>query len=134
MALSDHLVVWAATTSDALDPLDWLQYGVLGLVVVSFLFGWLWPRPSVEQLKRTIEQTRADREAVEAQRDLLIKCYEDKVIPALLDVQRTVLPASERMARVLDAMVEGQNHMESDLSKLGRELADVLAVLRARDR
>lgn len=57
-------------------PLDFVQYGVLGLIIVALLLGWLWAKPSVDQL-------RADKERAEAQRDALMLTMQEKVLPAL---------------------------------------------------
>lgn len=36
--------------SPGTDLSDWLQFGVLGLVLVGILTGWLWAKPAVERL------------------------------------------------------------------------------------
>lgn len=43
-------------------PTEWLQFGVLGLVVVSLLLGWLWAKPAVDAL-------RADKDRLIAAQD-----------------------------------------------------------------
>jgi hypothetical protein len=57
-----------------IDPLpSLLQFGVLGLVIIALLLGWLWPRPSVEQLRRDKEAAEARAVRAEAQRDELAR-------------------------------------------------------------
>ena len=36
--------------------LDWVQFGVLGLVVIALIMGWLWAKPSVDQLLASISR------------------------------------------------------------------------------
>lgn len=60
-----------------LSPTDWIQYGVLGLVVLSIIVGWLTPGRQTER-----EASRADRLEQENQR--LRQHTEDKVIPLLV--------------------------------------------------
>ncbi len=39
------------------DPLiDFAQYGILGLVVVGFIMGWIWPRPAVERMIKSHDE------------------------------------------------------------------------------
>lgn len=80
-------MTWTTFAADASSttPFDFVQYGVLGLVIVGLLAGWLWAKPAVDQLKR-------DKEAAERQRDALIEVYEKQVIPVLSEVQRELVP------------------------------------------
>lgn len=47
----------------------WIQYGVLGLVVVGLLTGWLWPKPAVDRL---LSENRECREEQSKQIEALI--------------------------------------------------------------
>lgn len=60
-----------------LSPADWIQYGVLGLVLLSLIVGWL-------DLGRTTarEAKRADR--LEEENARLRQHTEDQVIPLLV--------------------------------------------------
>lgn len=103
-------------------PLDFLQYGVLGLVIVALLAGWLWAKPGVDQI-------RADKAAVEAQRDSLIEVYEKQVIPVLTDVQRELVPATSSMAKALRALqldaTEERKDVRRDLERLRQEVIEL---------
>jgi hypothetical protein len=94
--------VWIAQTppaGGATDPiLDFVQYGVLGLIIIALLLGWLWAKPAVMQIIRDKERAdeRADR--AEAQRDELLKQYEEKVLP--------VIGENTRAARQLSPLLE----------------------------
>lgn len=62
----------------AADPTDLVQFGVLGIILLLILAGWLWAKPAVDDLKDRLAKT-------ESQRDALIEVYEREVIPALRD-------------------------------------------------
>jgi hypothetical protein len=61
------------------DPLDLIQFGVLGAMLLLVIFGWLWSKPSVDRILE-------DKRRVEAQRDAMVEAYEKQVIPALTQV------------------------------------------------
>jgi hypothetical protein len=62
-------LMWIAAGTD---PLLFAQYGILGVVVIGFISGWLWAKPSVDRLQRDLdvaiqrldERNRFDREVV----------------------------------------------------------------------
>lgn len=79
-------------------PLDFVQYGVLGLVIVSLLLGWLWAKPAVDAL-------RGDYERVMQQRDDLFAMMDNKVIPALLEsnqISTALKPVLEEVVLALE--------------------------------
>lgn len=74
-----------------------IQYGIPGLVIAALLSGWLWARPAVLRLI-------ADKERAEAQRDELLKVYEEKMLPALSDsitVTRDLKPVMQDVVNTL---------------------------------
>lgn len=83
-------------------PLDFVQYGVLGLIIVALLLGWLWAKPSVDQL-------RADKERAEAQRDALMETMQEKVLPALAKSSQV----NEAMRPVLGEVVKALEELRS---------------------
>lgn len=58
-----------ATTTTPVNPLSFIQYGILGVVLVMLLTGWLWAKPAVEEMMKRHE---ADR-----------KLWEEKFFPIL---------------------------------------------------
>lgn len=87
-----------AQATSAGSPLDFIQYGVLGLVIIGLLLGWLWAKPAVDRMLK-------DKERAEAQRDDLLKVYEEKVMPATVESTQAItaiLPVLERVARLLE--------------------------------
>lgn len=71
-----------------------IQYGVLGLVLVALLGGWLWTRPSVQQLIK-------DKERAEAQRDELLRQHEERIVPVLAEFTA----AASTLARLLEEVL-----------------------------
>lgn len=67
---------------------QWVQYGVLGSVVVSLIVGWLWPKPPVD---RIIEENQALRRRLE-------QCQEERQTE-LRKLRQEVKALAERMAR-----------------------------------
>lgn len=79
------------------------QYGVPGLVIAALLVGLLWAKPSVDRLIK-------DKERAEAQRDELLRIYEEKLLPALSDsivVTRDLKPVMQEVVGTL-AQVKGE--------------------------
>lgn len=84
-------------TASSTGIFEYIQYGVLGLVVVGFLVGFIWAKPAVDRLIK-------DKEAAEHQRDQLIETYEKQVIPLLQGVEEKMLPAISEMVQAVREM------------------------------
>lgn len=95
MILALGLLLTAESGGEAIPGLALLSQTVLGLMIILALFGWVWFKPSVEELK-----DRASR--AEAQRDGLIKTYEDEIIPVLREVSNQVLPVLSEAKEILN--------------------------------
>lgn len=39
---------------------DFVQVGIAGLVIVALIMGWIWAKPSVDQLLRSIERLNTE--------------------------------------------------------------------------
>ncbi len=85
---SCHLMTLAAATFDPAGPL--VSFGVLGIVLLLVLMGWLWPRPSVDRLVK-------DYDRVVEQRDYWINLVSTDVIPLLSATKDQTLPALARI-------------------------------------
>jgi hypothetical protein len=59
------------------NPLTLLNFGVLGILVALLLFGWLWPKHAVDDLKK-------DKAKAEERSDAMIKAWQEQVLPALV--------------------------------------------------
>lgn len=74
-----------------------LNYGVLGILVLALLFGFVWAKPAVEDLK-------ASKAKAEQQRDEAVKLWQDNVIPLLQDFNE----ATKSLIPILQQLVSQQ--------------------------
>lgn len=65
-----------AETVPTTDPLSWLQYGVLGAVLFLIVTGYLWAKPSVDELKRNHAEDK--------------RMWEERLIPTLERIANTL--------------------------------------------
>lgn len=81
--------------------LSFAQFGVLGLIVVALLAGWLWPKPGVDRLQRDL-----DRSLEQGERDAAF--LRDVAMPAItqnLDLQRDVQQLLRDVQELLKEML-----------------------------
>lgn len=90
-----------------LTPGDWLQFGAMGLVVLSVIVGWLTPGRQTER-----EQQRADR--LEEENARLRQVAEDRTIPLLIRAM-DVLERSQELDRRGGVPPLSQRFKPSDL-------------------
>src|SRR5204863_8766700 len=64
-----------------------LQWGVLGLVVLMLLTGWLWAKPSVEEMRTRHAEER--------------KMWEEKILPALEKLSTQLEDNNKLLAELL---------------------------------
>jgi hypothetical protein len=67
-----------------------VQFGVLGIVVLGFVFGWIWAKPAVARLERDLDRALADLRSLE-------ELTRTTIIPAVTRSSETI----ERLARRL---------------------------------
>ena len=87
--------VGVAAQQGSSDPTDWTglaQYGVLGLIVLAFIFGRIVPGYIYERRVVEVEQLRAENKSLD-------DSIKDRVIPA-------VISATDVLSRVLDRLDE----------------------------
>lgn len=82
----------ALNDTASFDLTSLIQYGVLGVVLILVLFGYLWAKPSVDRILK-------DKAKAEEQRDALLDIYQTRVIPVLNEVKDHVVPG---MAKVFE--------------------------------
>ena len=110
---------WAGLTAAANDQglsaeiTPYLNYGVLGLLVLAIFFGWVWPRPSVDRVvaekdasiqRLTAERDRLieERKRAEEQRDAALAIAQDKIVPLLtsfVSTSGTLIPLLQEIVR-----------------------------------
>lgn len=92
-----------ATGTDLGDITSYVNFGVLGLVVLSLITGWLWPRPSVERLERERDRAVAERDKAEAQRDAMAQVLQERLVPVVGDfitTTRSLLPILQQLQQL----------------------------------
>lgn len=93
--------------SDAGDPLITLaQYGLLGLILVMLLTGWLWAKPAVDDMKRTFDATLK-------QHELERRLWEDRLLPSM-----------ERLTRALEDNTREGRVAVNEMAEVIRLLED----------
>lgn len=114
------------------NPLTWVQFGVLGLVVLGLLTGWLWPRPAVDRLKAEQEREREilladkerlirERDSALAQRDAVAQTMQEKWIPVVgdfINTSKALLAMLER-TRYSSQQYPSQQHPPNDSPERG---------------
>lgn len=62
------MVLWAADTPVSTpDPVTWINYGVMGLLLAGLVAGLFWVKPAVDNLKEQIVTLRRERDEQIAQ-------------------------------------------------------------------
>lgn len=81
------MTVLAQATGDGAIPWEtFLNYGVLGLVFLLFLAGYLYPKPMIQHLQNENERLRLDNEKVRDENTKLRAGIEERVVPAMVRV------------------------------------------------
>lgn len=82
------------------DVQTWVNFGVLGLVVLGLITGQLWTRPSVDRLVAEKERAIAEKDKAEAQRDAMALLLQDRLLPVVADfviTTRALLPVLQQL-------------------------------------
>lgn len=110
----------------------WVNFGVLGLVVLSLITGWLWTKPSVDRLQDERNRILKDKELADAQRDAMANVLQDKLLPVVGDfiaTTRALLPVLQQLQQ-LQAMIP----ILQDLIRASEVPSDVAKETRRRKR
>lgn len=94
----------------ASDITTWVNFGVLGLVVVSLITGWLWTRPSVDRLVQEKERAIAERDRADAQRDAMAQVLQEKLLPVVTEFITT----TQALLPILQHLIDQQAGGDSD--------------------
>jgi hypothetical protein len=85
------------------DITSFVNFGVLGLVVLCLVTGWLWTKPSVDRLEQERDRAIAEREKAEAQRDAMAQVLQDRLLPVVGDfitTTRSLLPILQQLQQL----------------------------------
>lgn len=104
------LTIFAQAAQTGTGAVEFIQYGVLGLVVLGFLVGYIWPKPAVDRILK-------DKEAAEHQRDAMIEAWNHEVIPILQALPEKVVPAIAELTLEVRAL-----RSELEIQKNRKEL------------
>jgi hypothetical protein len=102
----------APSVTGGFDPSTLLQYGLGGILAVAAIFGLIWFRPAVDRILK-------DKEAVEQQRDALVKLNTDQTIPAITGQAET----NRRLTEVINEMVATLKQLVHEVQELRSDLA-----------
>lgn len=98
------MYVSAAGDTPALtDVTTWVNFGVLGLVVVGLLTGWFWTKPSVDKLLEERDRAIKEREHADAQRDAMAQVLQERLLPVVGDfitTTRALLPVLQQFQQL----------------------------------
>lgn len=107
----EPLWFYAATSDPAGSILDFAKYGILGLVLLAIVGGWLWAKPSVDQLK-------ADKGLAEARADKMQETVE-LAVPALAEAAK----AFKDVAPLVESARDQGRRVEEVLRQVQIQLA-----------
>jgi hypothetical protein len=91
------------TGNDLGDITSYVNFGVLGLVVLSLVTGWMWTKPSVDRLEKERDRALAERDKAEAQRDAMAEVLQERLLPVVGDfisTTRTLLPILQQIQQL----------------------------------
>jgi hypothetical protein len=97
----------AADGSSFTDVSTWVNWGVLGLVVLAIFTGWLWAKPSVDKLIEERDRAIKEREKSDAQRDAMATVLQEKLLPVVgefITTTRALMPVLQQL-QVLQQMI-----------------------------
>ena len=116
------------------DPTTWINWGVLGLVLVLLLKGWIWSKPSVDKIVEEKDRAIAERDRAVAQRDEMAQVMNEKVLPfaqiflttaqEFLTTVRAAIPALEEIQRRANTLPLSDDLHESGDSRGRRQRRD----------
>jgi len=92
-----------AASTDFGDITSFVNFGVLGLVVLCLVTGWLWTKPSVDRLEKERDRAIAEREKAEAQRDAMAQVLQERLLPVVGDfitTTRSLLPILQQLQQL----------------------------------
>lgn len=84
------------------DLAPYLNYGVLGVVVLGIFLGWIWPKPAVEKIIQERDRLIEQVNKLETERDAAVKIAQDQIIPLLTTFVQTtniLIPLLQDMVR-----------------------------------
>ncbi|MBB1153530.1 hypothetical protein [Amycolatopsis dendrobii] len=78
----------------------WVNFGVLGLVFLAVMTGWIWAKPSVDRLIEERDRAIKEREKSDAQRDAMAQVLQERLLPVVGDfisTTRALMPVLQQL-------------------------------------
>lgn len=83
------------------DPLSFLQYGILGVILIMLLTGWLWAKPAVEEMQKRHAEER--------------KLWEERILPTMDRLSARLEINNHRLAKVIKLRGGNVEQDEADM-------------------
>lgn len=88
---------------DFTDPVTWINFGVLGLLVLGLLTGFIWGKPAVERLIADKDRAIAERDKANEQRDAMAMVLQERLLPVVSEfivTTKAFLPVLQEIGRL----------------------------------
>lgn len=85
------------------DPTVFANFGVLGVLIIAAIMGWIWFKPSIDKLTEEKDHAIADRDKAMEQRDVMAAVLQEKLLPVVGDfitTTRTLLPILQQLQQL----------------------------------
>lgn len=121
-------MIGAAAVSDPAstfsDPMTWVNFGVLGLVVLGLLTGWLWTKPASERLVAERDRILEERDKALVQRDAMADVLQERLLPVVsefITTTRALLPVLQEVQRLQHMVPVLQEFINKANTERGRQ-------------
>lgn len=115
-----NLAAESSQTGTFDNPITWINFGVLGLLVLGFFTGWVWTKLSVDKLTsdhaKLIDSVEKERDRILKERDIaqtkcddLANMVQDKLLPVVGEFvisTRSLVPALNQFQLLLPRLQE----------------------------
>jgi hypothetical protein len=78
----------------------WVNFGVLGLVFLAVMTGWIWAKPAVDKLIEERDRALREREKADAQRDAMAQVLQERLLPVVgdfINTTRALMPVLQQI-------------------------------------
>lgn len=96
-------------------PLAWINFGVLGLLVLGFITGWIWTKVSVDKIIEERDRCLRERDRAFAERDEMAKIVHKEVLPLVgefVTATNTFVPAIQQFPQLLSILLRLQAFLD----------------------
>lgn len=114
-----YLTLWVTTDNSpvSLNVQQLLNYGVIGLFFIAALFGYIYLKPSVDDIKKERDRAIHDKSEAEKQRDQAVQIAQEKFVPLLT----TMVDNMKIFIPLLQAVVTRQDNQNQAFERHKQE-------------